>query len=522
MIKVTQLFPESSSANFVLIKILNKSFIVNKNNTSQRLEIKDVNKAYDSVYETTTNNCFAYCEHNTLFLFEGISDYHVIVLSNSHKIFFLLSDNIVYFYEIFSPIDNTVKTVNFIGSVKAKYVYFLFKTSFDDLLDTTNIDITKFASKALASIICSYSDSHYYIHPKYCEDIINFLSNHTNDFTCLFWIHAIEGKASQIITYELPPNTCMQCYKKAPYHFFKVPNLLINTYNGVSCDISILEEFAKTNEVFRKAFENISTYRFDSTPYGLTLIIDVAHDDINNTTDVVLFNLTYKRNVLCESTLHDSLPIIRTSVKKTYSLPNIFIEDEDSQKVYKVYYFSNNTNDVFSASSTEEPIVIRNPRKGIEYIFVKAKKWQNTNEEKDILLILTSSHKLIEAYENFSFENISETGKDFNSETEKNTKKSFILDVEGFFVVKVPEINSNSYLFISASKGIEIDYNHCFFTYEPCFDADKILLIVSQKDENNQFHKYVFYPQISYFSDFERTFNISLKKAIADGNYVEI
>lgn len=522
MVRVTKLFPESSSANFVLIKILNKSFIVNKNNTSERIEIKDSKKSYDSIYETTISQSYVYCDHNTLFLFEGISDYHVLLLSGSHKIFFLLSNNIIYFYEIFTPADDIAKTINFIGSIAVKHVYYLFKTSFEDSFDIANINITKFTCKALASIVSSYSDNHYYIHPKYCDEVINSYSNHTTDFTSLFWIHTIDGTASKLITYELPPNTCVQCYKKVPYHFLKVPNLLINTYDGLSFDISILEEFAKTNETFKRAFENVATYSFAYSPSGFTLIIDVRQNDANNTADVVLFNLTHKKNALCEDSSQEKFPIIRTSVKKTYVLPNIFIEEENSQKVYKVYYFNIYTNDVSSISSTDEPIVIRNHRKGIEYIFVKAKNWQNTNEEKDILLILTSSHKLIEIYEDYSFENISETGNDFNIDIEKNNKRNFTLNIEGFFIAKIPKRNSNIYLFISASKGTEIDYDYCYTCYHPCTHNDNLLFVVTRKNEDNQIHEYIFYPQYFYTSEFEKNLKKFLTEAISNGNYTEI
>ena len=524
MVKITQLFSETTDASYVLVKLLNRNFIVNKNNPSQRLLIEDSKKSYDCVYKSAGKDCFAYCEDNVLFLLEGVSSYLVFVISSTHKIFVLLSENILYFYEIYTPFNFTGKNVNFIGSVNVKHVYYLFSTSFDKDFDIANATITKLASKVMSRMIKKYSDNFYYIHPKYIDFTINELSKYSEESVVLFWIRTSEGYASSFITYTLPVHTSVKVYCKSPFYFYKIPNALINMNDGFSCDISVLEEYAQSNEEFKKVFDDVYNYKFAYSANGLTLILkmDKDTDDTSKTTEVILFDLVNKKNMYSDKSTDSSIPIIRTCLKESSYLPNIFLEEIDGQMVYKIYYYVTHVDEPKVVTSDENPIVIKNPRKGIEFIFVKANNWDKSSEKTDILLVLTSTHILIKEYKNCSFENFSKTGNDFDSNLKIDEKRFFSLDDEGFFIAKFTKASSNTYLFVSASNGSEIDYIFRYDTYQPCLENEQLLFIVTHKNEVLQDSEYFFNPRTFFTTSFEQKFNELIKKSISEEDYIEL
>lgn len=535
MVTVTRLFEEEQNAEFVLAKILGRNFIVNKNNPSQKVLVKDYKRAADDMYKAIEQNMFFYSIFGVLFKFENISDYHIVDFSSTHKIFLLLSDNNIYFYEIFCPAsDTTEPVINCIGNISAPNLYYMFSTSYDLALDISAIELTNFTKEFKASLNLMRENSvSMCLCPKIRAQFINSFASCFNASPTLFWLTASDGFYSMLTTYNLPNGTTVKSIYKYSFDFLEVPNGLINKKDGKFYDTTKLKEWIEKDESLKTILkEPPYGYQFDNSPFGLVLTILLSKTDEDKTYNTIMFDFANKTNAFCDeisnpkdnvySNSENRLITRKAVIRSSNGIPHVFIEEKDGKKVYKVYYYSTHMNNLLWEYCDEEPIIITNSHKGLEYVLLKSKEWRKSKESKNVMLVLNSNLNLVEAYEDVTLDNISENGVNFDDEFSVEGLKYFRLHQEGFFILKSIRNFKKKYLFISASKESNVAFELDADTYQSCSDNNLLLFYITQKDEKGKTVDSIFNPRTSSIIPFEQRFNNLFKGVIEKGKYIKI
>ncbi|MBO5143552.1 MAG: hypothetical protein J6C46_11300 [Clostridia bacterium] len=533
MVSVTRLFEKETDADFILVKIFERNFIVNRNKPSQKILVKDSKRAPDDMYKTNNPKVFIYSFYNMLFKFENISDYHIINFSSTHKIFLLLSDNVVYFYEIFCPVSDTNPVINYIDSIHVSHLYYMFTVSYDLALDVSSVEKHSFSKEFKNSLTYMRENSHSLcIFPKIKDEFINSFASCINASPTLFWLNATDGFYSLLTSYHLPNGKTVKSIFRAPFEFLEVYNGLINKKDGKFYDTTKLNEWIEKDEKIKAAIKTPYNFFFNYSPFGLLLTIHLEKSNEDSTYNVIMFELSNKTNAFCDenanskdniySNSENGLIIRKAVIHSFNNTPHVFIEEKDGQKVYKMYYYSTHMNNLLWEFSDEEPIIIKNPRNGLEYVFLKSKDWRKTKESKNVMIVLNSTLNLVEVYEDVTLDNISEDGINFNDDFVVGDQKYFKLNKDGFFVIEQVISFTKKYLFVSASHESQVAIDRNFVNYHSCKDNGVLVFFVTKKEEKETLVDCIFNPRTSSTIPFDERFSTLLKTVIEKEKFIKI